>query len=80
MLTVGGFFLGLLFLAIGFFMVWKGSRLRQWVGDIATILEVSWLDWPIIGVVLMLLGAMLMTGTLQSLLLLVLGNLGNSVG
>lgn len=76
MVTIGSVLLGLGLIAVGVFMVWKGSRLRQWVGDIASILEVSWLDWPVLGVIVILLGGLLMTGLIQTILVRVLGGFG----
>ena len=76
MVTIGSVLLGLVLIAVGSFMVWKGSRLRQWVGDIASILEVSWLDWPVLGVIVILLGGLLMTGLIQTILVGVLGGFG----
>lgn len=76
MFTIGGFFLGLLFLAVGFFMVWKAARLRQWVGDLTIIFDVSWLDWPLLGIIVMAFGGLLITGLMQTILLLIFGGFG----
>lgn len=78
MITVAGFLIGLVLIVVGFYMVWKGSRLRQTVGDLASIIGVSWLDWPVIGVVIMVAGGLLMTGLLETLLLGLLGGFLNS--
>jgi len=73
MITLGSVLIGLVLIAVGFFMAWKGSRLRQWVGDISAILDVSWLDWPVLGIIVMLFGGLLVTGIFQSLAALLLG-------
>lgn len=73
MITVGSFFLGLLLLVVGFVMVWKSNRLRLTVGDLASLLGYSWLDWPIVGSLVMLVGAFVMFNLWQALALFLFG-------
>ena len=78
MITAGGFILGMILIGVGGLMVWKSNRLRQTVGDLATLIGYNWLDWPVIGVVAMLVGALIAFGILQTILGVVLGGFGGS--
>lgn len=70
--------LGLLITAVGFFMVWKTHRWREYVGSLNDILgypQWSWLDWNVLGVLTMVIGVVVMFGLLQTFLALTLGRL-----
>ncbi len=76
MITFGGFTIGLLMFAVGFTMVWKSHRWREYVGSINDILgypQYSWLDWSFTGVVLMILGLLVASGLIQAIIGATLG-------
>jgi len=64
-MSLGSFFLGFILLAVGFLMVWKRYRFREYFGDIGELLgyyNASWLGWPLVGIVTMVAGFLLMLG------------------
>lgn len=57
-------------------MVLKTNRWREYVGSLNDILgypQLSWLDWNVLGVVIMVLGVIVAFGLWQTFLLLTLG-------
>lgn len=63
-MTLGGFFLGLVLIGVGFVMVWKSRQLYQNVGDLAELFDASRLSslfqWPVIGSIVMVAGMLVM--------------------
>lgn len=77
-MSLGLMLLGLVLLAIGFFMVWKTNLFLQWFGDIGEMLgfvNANWLSWKVLGMLLMILGFLLATNLLQLFLQVTLGRL-----
>lgn len=77
-MTIGGFILGIAIAILGFFMVWKGHRWREYVGDLREIMQFSgmgWLDWPVLGAFLMFVGVMMAFGIFQAIAVAILGPL-----
>lgn len=78
MITLGSFVLGLLIIAVGFFMIWKTHRWQEYVGSLNDILgypQWSWLDWDTLGVLTMVIGAVVMFGLFQTFLMLTVSRL-----
>lgn len=78
MITFGAFVLGLLIFGIGFTMVWKTNRWREYVGSLSDILgysQYSWLDWNLLGVIIMVIGVVVALGLFQTFIMLTLGRI-----
>ncbi len=76
-MTVGSFFLGFVLFVAGFFAVWRTRILRDYVGDLSTLVgapEHEWLDWKLLGVIAMLLGILIMFGIFPLLWQLTVGS------
>lgn len=57
-------------------MVWKTHRWREYAGSLSDILgypQLSWLDWNVLGVLIMLFGVIVMLGLFQAFIMLTLG-------
>jgi hypothetical protein len=77
-MTVGSFFLGLTFTVIGFLGVWKSYWFRKNIGDINELFGVTkmtWLNWDVVGIFLIVFGVIIMFGLFQAGALLFLGPL-----
>ena len=67
-MTASGIIIGLMLIALGGVMVWRARWFREYVGDIGTLFDTTkldWLDWSIVGVILIIIGFMVMTGLFQ---------------
>jgi hypothetical protein len=76
MITLGGFFLGLAIMGIGFLMIWKHNQWRQNVGSLRDLVgypNIPWLDWGVLGVVLLAVGLLIAFGLLQLFITLTFG-------
>jgi len=76
MITFAGFITGLMLAGIGFTMVWRGNKWREYVGNLSAIIQypnAGWLTWGVLGAVLMIIGFLMAFGLIQGLLTLMLG-------
>ena len=70
-------------MGLGFLMLWKQYRWKQSVGSLYMILgypSAQWLDWPFLGVALMICGFMLALGLLEAFFALTVGRLFSFLG
>jgi hypothetical protein len=68
-------FLGIILMALGFFMVWRTNLLVQWFGDLSLLTGVNWLSWKIVGLAFMLFGFLLATNLFSFFLYATVGRL-----
>lgn len=70
--------LGLIIFAVGFSMVWKTNRWREYAGSLNDILgypQLNWLDWNGLGVIIMVLGVIVIFGLFQLFIAVTVGQL-----
>jgi hypothetical protein len=73
MITLGGFIWGIIVAVIGFLMVWKTHKFREHVGSLNMLFgypQHSWLDWNLLGVIMVIVGIFMMFGLMQEIILL----------
>ncbi len=73
MITLGGFIWGAIVVVIGIVMVWKTHKFREYVGNLNTLLgypQFSWLDWNVLGVIMVIVGIFMMFGLMQEIIIL----------
>jgi hypothetical protein len=72
------FFLGLVFMGLGFVMVWKGARFTEYFGDLGYLLgfplKYRFINWRTAGVFLLFVGFIIAFSLIPALLRILVGN------
>lgn len=77
-MTLVGFLIGLVMMAVGFLTVWKTNYLIQWFGDIGEafgVVGMPWMSWKMFGVILLFLGFFIAFGLFEAVFTATLGRL-----
>jgi hypothetical protein len=77
-MTLLGFFIGVVLMAIGFLIVWRTNYLIQWFGDIGEAfgaVGMPWLSWKMFGVIMLFVGFFVAFGLFQAILAVTIGRL-----
>jgi len=77
-MTLLGFVIGIVLMALGFVIIYKTNYFLQWFGDIGEAfgaVGMPWLSWKVFGLLMLFVGFFVAFGLLQAIVAVTIGRL-----